>query len=255
MIESNNSTSSLHASRADSSSTKWRTIFGLIIVTLLFICLINLGMWQIERANEKESNALALRVQSSNELVLLPTGVPTQRLNQQWISLRGKFLHQYTLLLDNVVKAGRVGYEVLVPMQVEGTPEYVLVNLGWVQAPTSRQQLPKLQQWLSTRLIRGQLYLPTLNPYVLAAPKQMGWPKRVAKISTEKIAPQIGNDLSPWVIRLSEDSAIGYDKNWRWSNNMTAQKHRGYAFQWFALALTLLILTGYFVFRQRRLDD
>src|SRR5687768_2143218 len=80
---------------------------------------IALGNWQSGRAEEKRTAARVERV-----------------------VVRGQFLHQHTLLLDNRLRQGRPGYEVLTPLALEDGRTHVLVNRGWVAAGASRDTPP-----------------------------------------------------------------------------------------------------------------
>src|ERR687889_432977 len=78
---------------------------------------IALGNWQSRRADEK--HALAEHVQR--------------------IAVAGEFLPERTVLLDNKLRGGRPGYEVVTPLRLaEGI--HVLVNRGWIAAPPRRDE-------------------------------------------------------------------------------------------------------------------
>jgi len=239
----------LHANVAPASRFKWRGLFAVIAVSLVFTGLIKLGFWQLDRAKGKVELAQQLALQPHVELIEFPLGNIDKTLNQRGISVSGRLLHQYTWLLDNQVQEGKVGYQVLVAIALTGETKLGIVNLGWVAAPPDRSQLPSLKQWSAPRQFSGQLHLPTNNPYALASPPTSDWPKRIAQIDFSMLQQHTAQPIFEVVLRLDQDSATGYDKQWRWSNNMTVDKHRGYAFQWFALALTLLVLTAYFGYR------
>ncbi|NRA60235.1 MAG: SURF1 family protein [Psychrobium sp.] len=231
----------------------------LLLLLSLFLILLKLGFWQLDRAQEKERYQQQLAQRMETTLSTLPELNAIEALNQQSIELSGYLLHQYTILLDNVVKRGQVGYQVLVPFRLNINEEQlILINLGWVSAGLRRDILPSLSHWKTLQNIRGQLHIPTSNPYLLTAPVRDTWPKVVAEIDFKKIdlqfneAQAIKSSLYPAIVRLDNDSEIGYQKEWRWSNKMTIDKHIGYAVQWFALSGTLLMLSGYFIFRLRK---
>src|SRR6266850_376746 len=82
-----------------------------------------LGSWQTRRAEEKR--ALGAQLQS--------------------VSATGTFLPKYTVLLDNKLRHGKAGYEVVTPLRLAGSELQVLVNRGWVQAPPTRDALPEVR--------------------------------------------------------------------------------------------------------------
>ena len=63
---------------------------------------------------------------------------------QKQLSLRGEFLERYTVLLDNKVNRGRPGYHVVQPLRL-ADGRHVLVNRGWIAAPSHREQLPHIR--------------------------------------------------------------------------------------------------------------
>src|SRR3990170_3607683 len=60
------------------------------------------------------------------------------------ISVRGEFLPERTVLLDNKLRRGRPGYEVVTPLRLAGAREmHVLVNRGWIAAGARRDEIPE----------------------------------------------------------------------------------------------------------------
>jgi len=222
------------------------------MVSLMFVGLIKLGFWQLERAETKLNIAQQLILNQPLKLQQLPQDNIDNQLNKRDISVSGRLLHRYTWLLDNQVKNGKVGYQVVVAAAIESEPRLALINLGWIAAPVERTTLPTLKQWSGIVQLDGKLHVPTENPYTLASPETLEWPKRIAEIDFSLLEQHTEREIVHAVIRIDQASELGYDKQWRWSNRMTVDKHKGYAFQWFALAFTLLVLTVYFGFRLTR---
>lgn len=248
MANDKNSSWLLHAKDGKASSPNWLSTFSLLAVALVFSILVKLGFWQLERAEDKSILRQQLATNQQIKLTEFPIGNIGEIANQQRISVSGRLLHQYTWLLDNQVKEGRVGYEVLVALALTNKEKLAIVNLGWIVAPQVRSQLPLLTKWPATQLFSGQLHVPVSNPYTLASVETNDWPKRIADIDFSMLEKHIGHEVYGAVLRLNQDNPIGYNKTWQWSNKMSADKHRAYAFQWFALAFTLFVLSAYFAF-------
>ncbi|MCG7530625.1 SURF1 family protein [Psychrobium sp. MM17-31] len=242
-------------------------IVGLI---LLFVVLMRLGFWQLNKAEFKEYSMTLRQTAMAKPIYALPQAFDSELQQSQKVVIQGRLDFDKTLLLDNKIVDGKVGYEVLVPLiinelvtpqiaQVEqierikssDVKQWVMVNLGWVAAGSSRQQLPQLTRWPNQKQIVGYLYVPQLNPFIANSEyEQTNFPLVVAQFDRKTIEHIYGRTIYPSMIRLSKDSNFGYHKNWQWVNRMTPEKHRGYAFQWFALAFTLLVLSGVFIWRQ-----
>ena len=107
------------------------------MVTILLLCLlVNLGFWQMRRAHAKEFllERLAQRTQLAPVTLdqLLSHG---SDLADYPLQVTGRFLEQYSLLLDNRSHNGIAGYQVLTAFLTEG--RILLVNRGWIaRGPT-----------------------------------------------------------------------------------------------------------------------
>ena len=69
-----------------------------------------------------------------------------------------------------------------------------------------------------------------------------GW--LMARVDLDEVARETGLSmpLAPRVLRLDPDLPFGYARDLALlSNTLSPDKHRGYAVQWFALALTVLV--------------
>ena len=215
-----------------------------IIVTLLmFAVLLALVAWQLSRSHEKQA-LLESYAQAPEK-----APVHLQELARDWqpfkfrrIELSGKYIDQYQILIENQLNVNRYGYIVLTPLHVSGSGEVVLVNRGWVER--KGDQLPDISVPEQQRLVVGLVGSPPgvgikLGTLDDSAP---GWPKRIPYIDIDWLALQMGAPVAPWVILLGANEDEGYGRNWQPSLHMGPEKHKGYAFQWFALAMVLIFL-------------
>ena len=116
-----------------------------VILTLTaFAILINLSWWQLNRAAEKTTQ-LARVAQLQAAGALQPSQLPllaATDIDAAPVKGLSRWLAPYIWLLDNQIVQGRVGYDVIIPVQAEGLTEPLLVNLGWTAAPERRDSLP-----------------------------------------------------------------------------------------------------------------
>jgi surfeit locus 1 family protein len=231
---------------------------AVIFLMVLFVMLIKLGFWQLERAKNKVKQIETRQRALSTLSVKLPERSKIDQHNAQLIKLHGQLDFSKTMLLDNKVSNGVVGYEVLVPFslqQHDNASVPILVNLGWISGTGRREQLPSLQSWPEIKTLIGYLHLPSHNPFastvinVKGSNQSFSYPLVIPAVDFNQFSTQLNQTLYPAVVRLHENSQWGYQKEWRWNNKMTPQKHQGYAIQWFALALTLFLLSSYFIWR------
>jgi len=145
-------------------------------------------------------------------------------------------------LLENRVKNGRPGYEVL---GVFGSDDLkILVNRGWVEGSLNREILPNVE-FESGDDIRlfGYAYRSASKPFTLGGPIWTGgWPERIQAIDWDQLSDRLDYSLLPYLVRLDANSAEAYSTGWV-IVNLPPQKHIAYAVQWFALAILLVVLT------------
>jgi len=214
----------------------------LVFTLLVLALLINLGLWQSERALEKEQRLQRIE-QLSNKSALTLEQVLEQspdEINDLPIRLDGQFIDGKQFLLDNQVNKGRLGYRVYQVFKV--ADKAVLVNLGWVLGSINRQELPEIKPIVGEYNLKGHVRL--IESGILLMEQQFPknqWPLRVQQIELEKFSQVIDVQLLPFVVYLDKTDKVGYKKNWQ-PIVMPPEKHRAYAFQWFSLAIAWLVL-------------
>lgn len=219
----------------------------LILTLLVFVGLLMLGNWQLNRAIEKEQR-LAKMVQIQQQHALsIPQILTLQQkqtdqsyINDFPVAITGEFLPNIIFLLDNQTNAGSLGYRVY---QVLQSDDYsVLVNLGWVQGSINRAEYPELQSVSGKVKVKGNIRLIEKGMTLMSQNyEDVSWPFRVQQIELDKFSSLIGHQLLPFVVYLDKNELLGYEKNWQ-PIVMPPEKHRGYAFQWFSLAIAWLLL-------------
>ena len=200
---------------------------------------LSLGNWQSRRAEEKLALARDLDDAARQAVLALPSRpVDAHDYEFRKISARGEYSAKYTILLDNKVLHGDAGYQVLTPLRIAGGDLYVLVNRGWVAAGARRDSLPQIQTPSGAETVEGIAVVPSGHIFELGAKTEEGivWQNLVLA----RYAKWSGLKLQPIVLQQSSDAADGLVRVWD-RPDTGADKHRGYAFQWYALAMTILI--------------
>lgn len=217
----------------------------LLITLLVFSALIKLGLWQSDRAQQKEIRLEKIESLSSSEFFSTEqvASLTAEQKNDLPITTSGYFNNDFVILLDNQINNGTVGYRVFQIFTESGTNLSILVNLGWIAGGKSREILPATSEIKGKQSISGNIRIVD-NPIVLSTDEEQRksqWPLRVQEIDLQKLSTKTGYKLAPYVLYLSKDSNLGYVKNWQ-PIVMPPEKHRGYAFQWFSLAIAWLSL-------------
>jgi len=214
----------------------------LIFTLLVFSGLVKLGLWQSDRALQKEQR-LATIEQLSQTQALSLTQVLAQdknEINDLPILLKGEFADDIVFLLDNQANKGRLGYRAYQVFTVKN--QAVLINLGWVQGSINRQELPDIEAITGEYQLTG--HVRKIEKGIMLMEQKLNensWPLRVQQIELDKFSTLISRQLLPFVVYLDKTDNVGYEKNCQ-PIVMPPEKHRAYAFQWFSLAIAWLLL-------------
>lgn len=200
---------------------------------------VSLGNWQTRRAEEKLALARDLDDAARHAVLALPSRpVDAHDYEFRRISARGEYAAKYTILLDNKVLHGDAGYQVLTPLRIAGGDSYVLVNRGWVAAGLRRDVLPQIRTPDGPVAVEGIAIVPSSYIFELGAKTVEGvvWQNLVLG----RYAKWSKLNLQPVVLQQTNDAADGLVRAWT-RPDTGVNMHRGYAFQWYALATTILI--------------
>ena len=219
-----------------------------------------LGVWQLDRAAQKLQ--LQADIEGRAELPALENAVLAasdtaagEQLHRR-VRLRGHWLADRTVFLDNRPMEGRVGFFVVTPLQLEGRAEAILVQRGWLPRDNQdRTRLPELPTPAGTVELAGRLTAAPSRLYEFA-PSAGGVIRQ--NLDGASFALETKLTLLPLtVLQLApagEGAAVdGLSRHWA-APDLGLQKHYGYAFQWFALAALFLGLYVWFqIVRPRRI--
>jgi len=214
----------------------------LIFTLLVFIALVKLGLWQSDRAIEKETRLKNITQLSQTTAMSLTEiqNFPLKEINDYPIKLKGEFEQDILFLLDNQTNEGQLGYRVY-QVFIDHN-QSALVNLGWVMGSINRAEIPDIKPIKGAFEINGHIRL--MDKGILLMEQnftEVSWPLRVQQVELDKFSTVIKKNLLPFIVYVNEEETLGYKKNWQ-PIVMPPEKHQAYAFQWFSLALAWLIL-------------
>ena len=217
------------------------------MVILLCPLLFYLGIWQIHRGDFKKhiQTVFLQRLLSAPINLNKNNGLKSEK-NYSPAVMQGHFDNQHTFLLENQIYLHRVGYEILTPFKLNDGQKIILVNRGWVPQGRDRKQLPKIPTFDNQINLHGLIVFPSKIFYFKSA-YEKGWPKRILSINPEFLKK---NNFQPFIIVINRKSAYSFTPHWQ-PTVFPASRHYAYAFQWFSLSLTLLIV--YFLTHIHRL--
>lgn len=200
----------------------------------------SLGYWQVQRAAEKR-DIEALFEGSAPYTQLANLSVPTQ---YRPVEARGRYLVDEHVLIDNIVRNGRIGYFVISALETAAGEPLLLVNRGWVARPDRGEDRPDLSLDGEWRSLHGRVgHLPRVGIRSGEAFANPGdWPRIAVYPNEDEVAAQLGRPVLPFVLLLDPDEPGGFARDWR-PQQAGPMRHYGYAVQWFALCLTVIALS------------
>lgn len=201
-----------------------------------------LGAWQIYRAQAKQSllDAYAASAQAPVQPLQIDRMATDKMIH---VAVSGRYDAERQLLLDNQSYEQKPGYQVWSPLRLEGG-ELVLVNRGWVPL-TNRNELPVLPAPDGMQHLTGYWQpLPKAGLKLARLPcvKMQKFPQIVNYPSADELSCFLGDTVPDGELLLDPDMPAGYVRAWTFDNGFPPMRHYGYAVQWFALALTLVVI-------------
>jgi surfeit locus 1 family protein len=229
----------------------------LVLLAALALCALGLrlGLWQLDRATQKEQLQAMLDMRQSlpplgpADLAATPAAAEAQYHRR--IELEGAWLHSATIYLDNRQMKARPGFFVLTPLLLDAAPRggearLVLVQRGWVARDNNdRTRLPDLPRPDTRVRVSGRIAPPPARLYefdtIAAGPIRQN-------LELDAYARELGRPLLPFTVLQTaapEEGPDGLSRDWLRPAAGT-DKHLGYAFQWFALSALIAVFYAWF---------
>jgi cytochrome oxidase assembly protein ShyY1 len=225
------------------------------LATLVLVALgIALGNWQVRRAAEKTALQARLAQRSAlPPLVLDGKPVDPAAVEYRHVIVTGEFVPNWPLFLDNRPLEGRTGFVLLMPFTIAGTGQVVLVARGWVpRDPAVHDRVPHVAAPPGRTTVEGVAVLHPARVMELgkAPPPTPGAivqnvdPAGFARVSSLAVLPVVVEQTSA---DAPTAAAVEPVRNWP-GPAVDVDRHKGYAFQWYALAtmaFLFFVITGF----------
>ena len=229
---------------------RFRLIPFLATVVLVAIG-VSAGRWQDGRAAQKL--ALEARLAAGNAAAPLDLGaapVVAAEVEFRRVRLQGEWVSGWPVYLDNRPHDGRPGFYLLMPLRLAGSDMHVLVARGWLPRDMAdRSKLPSYATPAGPVVVEGIARLAPGHVMQLGEAPKLAPGAIVQNADAAALAAATGWKFQPLVVEQSSpDGATGIaealQRDWP-APAMGADKHKGYAFQWYALAAMAVL---FFVF-------
>jgi surfeit locus 1 family protein len=234
-----------------------RQQWKITMLVLLFLPVLTyLGFWQLDRAEQKEKLLAFYKQQSELAHISLAELAANAKTKYKNVKITGEYDIDHYWLLDNQPRQGKPGYEVIMPFHFNdtvGNSRTLLINRGWIKADVDRSRLPFIETPSEQVVINGYLYPLLINAVIQHSQSDLDveWPKRVLQLDNLTAATALNKNIDTMMLRIDEDNAGSYITQWPVINTQPA-KHQGYAVQWFAMSIALVLLYAWLLFKETR---
>ncbi len=213
-------------------------IFAIIFVPIT----ISLGLWQIERANEKKV------IISNYDKLLVSTPIALQKEQplENWQPIETVGAYQDLVIYeDNAINSGKAGFKVYHLFQ-NGDGTFIFVHRGFIERNLIKNNLPRIDTPVGKKNIKGTTLFKQNNTFVKNIEESDI--RIIQEFNTTVLIERFpilkDRYLHPFLFNLDVRDADKFQPIEK-PVNMTATKHIGYAIQWFGLCAALIILTIY----------
>ncbi len=217
---------------------------GLVLLGLF----VTLGMWQLDRAAEKRG--ISDSFNAGGDYIAL--SADASYALYQPLQVSGRYLADRQFLLENIVQDSRLGYYVVTPFEYAVDKPLLLVNRGWIAREPEQGSLPDISvSDDGVHVVRGRVGgLPRVG--IRPGPpfdKTSSWPIQAVWPTVDDLASALQRDVLPFVLLADPGADTAFVRRWE-PQQIGPMRHLGYAFQWFALALTVVVIA--FVLYRRK---
>lgn len=213
----------------------WSTVVAAVVITIM----VQLGNWQLSRAQEKDSRQERLdRLSQEPAVALPPVEVKLEDFLYRQVEARGEYVPGHTIYLDNKIYKGVAGYHIITPLRIGTSSMHVLVNRGWAPADRDRTKLPEVPTPTGPVIVSG--IATTAMQKTLELSRDMVSGRVWENLDLDRYRQATKLILQPVMILQKDDVQDGLVRQWPRPDSGSA-KNLGYAVQWFAMALAVLI--------------
>jgi surfeit locus 1 family protein len=205
--------------------------------------MISMGLWQLSRAEYKD-NLLDKIAERKDLRPISLAELPHKEEDRLFlpVNVSGTFDAEHQFLYDNRILEGRAGYHVYTPLKLR-TGDSILVNRGWVPQGKTRQDLPEIPASLKEVKFTGLVDKVPSKGLILSerVHEEISWPMVLQYIDIKELEQVLDYSMMPVVVWMDKNSRDIFQHELP-VLTLDSSKNRGYVFQWFAMALALLII-------------
>ncbi len=251
------------------SKKSFKKLLIIVVPWLAFVlvlsALLKLGFWQLSRAEQKE----VLLEQQAEKEINAPTSlaqlIHSKEIQFTPLLLKGKWLKHWQFNLDNRIHNGITGYN-LFSLFADESGTKIFVDRGWrpfeqvvsqVEGASiksnrnfiftePRQNQTQVMGYAFQPLVYEVVEVPNPDINIVLALPGLNLPKFKTFFKQQNI------DLAPFILRQNfPETEDGLVREWV-IMTFPAERHVGYAVQWFSLALALVLIPVIIIFKRKK---
>ncbi len=215
-----------------------------LLPTIATLCMMAItssaGFWQLGRAQEKAQLQLQFEQQQAQPPIsLFNYNDSFTDLRYRNLTVDGEFIPEKQVYIDNREHDGKSGYHVITPLKLAGSTKIVLVNRGWIERGNQYPQVPQAVVPGGWVRISGMGSEPSRRFLELSDQAISGnvW----QNLTFERAKSALGLSVLPIIVLQQQPVAPNLSTVTE-KPDFKIDMHRGYAFQWFALTATLMVI-------------
>ncbi len=213
-----------------------------ILTVGILIVLLGLGIWQWKAAADVHATIDLINERLALDPLTIDDLDKGGDLRFYPVQIQGSFDDEHSILIKDRMFKGQRGFQVLTPFKPMGAAKEILVNRGWIpEFPIGK--MPDFGNIPDGVTIFGILFQPHPGSMSSAFDENnITWPLIIKNPEIETIGKVLGSPMYPYIVLLSPSSPYGFVREWVWLMSATTpDRHKAYAKQSFALALTILL--------------
>lgn len=214
----------------------WAIVLTIVATSVFF----KLGQWQLSRAHEKEMQYEQIAQYTKQPTVSLPgSKVKLEDFQYREVEVRGEFISEHTIYLDNKTYKGQAGYHIITPLKISNSTLHVAVNRGWIPTGNDRSILPSIPKIENNVEIIGMVTSADTKNLILSdtLKENQVW----NNFNIQRYQEVTGLMMQPLMILQGNEENDGLIRSWTRPDS-GGSKNIGYAVQWFSLAATTIII-------------
>lgn len=229
-----------------------KPIAALIVAAAGIALTISLGNWQSRRGDAKEALQAEWDAAQRHEPIDVASRTALESVTAalpRRVRLRGVFVPSASVYLDNRMRQGVAGFDLVTPLAIGDTLPLVLVDRGWIARDMQDRTRMPAAPVPGEVVIEGLAVARMPRLLELGGTQEQRLPGIWQNLEFETFEQVHGRRVARFVVQQTSEAPDGLVRD-RARPATGVEKHRGYALQWYSLAALIAGLSAWFGYRE-----